>query len=218
MLQCGPMIKTSTVGLTILVLIIASAIRTAGQEPASASVGPADTLVYVGTYTGGKSNSQGIYAFKMARGSTALVPLGLSDRDREPVVHRDRCRPRTSLCGQRGRRVQRQANRLGQRLLDRSAQDRQADADQPAANPGQGAVSPGARQERAGAGGRQLHQRHRDDAAGGGGRPSGRADGGDPAHRQQRQREAPSPDRTPTAPRSIPRIDCCSRATSASTK
>ena len=65
-------------GFTILVLVIASAIRTAGQEPAGASVGPTDTLVYVGTYTGGKTNSQGIYAFKMARGSTALLPLGLA--------------------------------------------------------------------------------------------------------------------------------------------
>ena len=78
------MIKTSTVGLTILVLIIASAIRTAGQEPAGASVGPTDTLVYVGTYTGGKTNSQGIYAFKMARGSTALVPLGLAAETESP--------------------------------------------------------------------------------------------------------------------------------------
>jgi 6-phosphogluconolactonase len=70
------MIQTTTVSLTLVVLMVAGAARAAAQEPAA--VGASDTLVYVGTYTGGKSNSQGIYAFKMAPGSTALVPLGLA--------------------------------------------------------------------------------------------------------------------------------------------
>src|SRR5690349_10830903 len=70
------MFKTSTVGLFILAFGVAPIAGAADQGPAGA-VGASDTLVYVGTYTGGKTNSQGIYAFKMARGSAALVPLGL---------------------------------------------------------------------------------------------------------------------------------------------
>ena len=73
------MIKTSNIALMVF---FAAAANAAGQP--AASVGPTDTLVYVGTYTGGKSSSQGIYAFKMAGGSAALVPLGLAVETTSP--------------------------------------------------------------------------------------------------------------------------------------
>ena len=60
-----------------MVVVLMAAVRARGQEQSNASVSPKDTIVYVGTYTGGKTNSQGIYAFKMQGGSPALVPLGL---------------------------------------------------------------------------------------------------------------------------------------------
>jgi 6-phosphogluconolactonase len=69
--------------LTVLVLAIAAAAPVAAQQP-EAAVGPTETLVYVGTYTGGKSSSQGIYAFKMQSGSAALVPLGLAVETTSP--------------------------------------------------------------------------------------------------------------------------------------
>ena len=78
------MIKTSAVGLTIRCLVATgrpNGWSGAGRRP----VGPTDTLVYVGTYTGGKTNSQGIFAFKMARGSTALLPLGLAAETVSPT-------------------------------------------------------------------------------------------------------------------------------------
>jgi 6-phosphogluconolactonase len=49
-----------------------------------------DTLVYVGTYTGAKSQSKGIYLFKLQPGtpeasdSATLVPLGLAGETRNP--------------------------------------------------------------------------------------------------------------------------------------
>src|SRR5262245_17561780 len=63
--------------LTIVLLALLAGVHVHTQEQASTSLSPKDTIVYVGTYTGGKTNSQGIYAFKMQSGSTALVPLGL---------------------------------------------------------------------------------------------------------------------------------------------
>ena len=68
----------SAASLTIMVVVLMAAVRARGQEQSNASVSPKDTIVYVGTYTGGKTNSQGIYAFKMQGGiAPALVPLGL---------------------------------------------------------------------------------------------------------------------------------------------
>jgi len=83
MLKCGAMIRTPSAGLTIL-LLVASAYVAAAGEQTSGAVAPTDTLVYVGTYTGGKTESQGIYAFRMARGSAALVPLGLAAETASP--------------------------------------------------------------------------------------------------------------------------------------
>lgn len=47
------------------------------QTTGAPAVAPGDTLVYVGTYTGGKSQSKGIYLFKLRAQNLALVPLGL---------------------------------------------------------------------------------------------------------------------------------------------
>lgn len=69
-------VKMAAAGSAIVMTLFASlTVRAQGQPNASAS--PKDTIVYVGTYTGGKTNSQGIYGFKMQAGSTTLVPLGL---------------------------------------------------------------------------------------------------------------------------------------------
>jgi len=65
----------ASVSTMMMVLLAVTHVHT--QEPPTASVSPKDTIVYVGTYTGGKTNSQGIYGFKMQTGSTTLVPLGL---------------------------------------------------------------------------------------------------------------------------------------------
>lgn len=53
---------------------------TAGQTPAAPAIARDATLVYVGTYTTGKSTSQGIYLFQLeSKGSVdRLVPLGLA--------------------------------------------------------------------------------------------------------------------------------------------
>src|SRR5262245_2735867 len=70
------MLQNPVAHLAIMALaFFAAQARTQAQT--NASVTPKDTIVYVGTYTGGKTNSQGIYAFKMTGGSTPLVPLGL---------------------------------------------------------------------------------------------------------------------------------------------
>jgi 6-phosphogluconolactonase len=73
-----PPLTESAASLTIVVMVLLStAVGVRGHEQANPSVSPTDTIVYVGTYTGGKTNSRGIYAFKMQGGSAALVPLGL---------------------------------------------------------------------------------------------------------------------------------------------
>ena len=71
------LLTKSAASVTMMAVVLMAAVRVRGQEQASPSVSPKDTIVYVGTYTGGKTNSQGIYAFKMQSGSPALVPLGL---------------------------------------------------------------------------------------------------------------------------------------------
>jgi 6-phosphogluconolactonase len=71
------LLTKSAASVTMMAVVLMAAIRVRGQEKPNASVSPKDTIVYVGTYTGPKTSSQGIYAFKMQSGSPALVPLGL---------------------------------------------------------------------------------------------------------------------------------------------
>jgi 6-phosphogluconolactonase len=61
--------------LTIVLVLIGATAATAQRK--ADEVAPTDTLIYIGTYTGPKTNSQGIYAFRMTNGSPALAPLGL---------------------------------------------------------------------------------------------------------------------------------------------
>ena len=57
----------------------------ATQGAAAAPAVPADaTLVYVGTYTRGKSRSQGIYAYRLDAASQTLVPIGLAAESPNP--------------------------------------------------------------------------------------------------------------------------------------
>lgn len=69
--------KTAAVTAAIMMMVLFVAPLVHSQDQANASISPKDTIVYVGTYTGGKTNSRGIYGFKMQTGSTTLVPLGL---------------------------------------------------------------------------------------------------------------------------------------------
>jgi 6-phosphogluconolactonase len=70
-----------TLALTVAVF---SARPVLAQQKPDAAAGPDDTLVFVGTYTGGKTNSQGIYAFRMPKGEAALMPLGLAAETASP--------------------------------------------------------------------------------------------------------------------------------------
>ena len=57
----------------------------AAQAGAAASPVAADaTLVYVGTYTRGKSASQGIYAYRLDPAAATLVPIGLAAQTSNP--------------------------------------------------------------------------------------------------------------------------------------
>jgi 6-phosphogluconolactonase len=61
----------------------------APQTPATGAIPPDATLVYVGTYTGAKTGSEGIYAFRMQRAAgspqtVTLVPLGLAAETPNP--------------------------------------------------------------------------------------------------------------------------------------
>ena len=89
-----------------------------------------ETLVYVGTYTGAKS--KGIYLFRLqttgleVSQNITLVPLGLAAESPNPVLPRARPETPAGLRGQRARQLPGQADRRGQRVLDRSGQ-RQAE-------------------------------------------------------------------------------------------
>lgn len=72
-----PSVKMAAASLAMVMMVLLASVDVRTQDPANASISPKDTIVYVGTYTGGKTNSQGIYAFKMQGGAPALVPLGL---------------------------------------------------------------------------------------------------------------------------------------------
>ena len=74
--------------ILLSVLCLAATLRSVAQEPGAPTIGKADTLVYVGTYTNAKS--KGIYLFKLdarhIEGSkdAALVPLGLAAETPSP--------------------------------------------------------------------------------------------------------------------------------------
>jgi 6-phosphogluconolactonase len=65
-----------------------AAIRNMLPAPQPGSAAPAAaadaTLVYVGTYTRGKSRSQGIYAYRLDAASQTLVPVGLAAESPNP--------------------------------------------------------------------------------------------------------------------------------------
>ena len=70
-------VKMAAAGPAIVMMVLLASFDVRTQDQATATVSPKDTIVYVGTYTGGKTNSQGIYGFRLQAGSTTLVPLGL---------------------------------------------------------------------------------------------------------------------------------------------
>jgi 6-phosphogluconolactonase len=72
-----PSVKMPAASLAMVMMVLVASVDVRTQDQANASISSKDTIVYIGTYTGGKTNSQGIYAFKMPGGATALVPLGL---------------------------------------------------------------------------------------------------------------------------------------------
>ena len=85
---------TATVSAMVLVLLAAMAL--AAPQTRGGAAGKGDVLVYVGTYTGAKTNSQGIYAFRMherAGQPPAFTPLGLAAETASPsFVTVDRAR------------------------------------------------------------------------------------------------------------------------------
>ena len=64
--------------LTGMCLLLAAAVTTGWQAP------PAGRLVFIGTYTGEKTGSKGIYAFRFDDASGALAPLGLKAETASP--------------------------------------------------------------------------------------------------------------------------------------
>ena len=85
---------TATVSAMVLVLLAVMAL--AAPQTRGGAAGKGDVLVYVGTYTGAKTNSQGIYAFRMherAGQPPAFTPLGLAAETASPsFVTVDRAR------------------------------------------------------------------------------------------------------------------------------
>src|SRR5687768_2173930 len=81
-------INTFRVVVGSLVLAVASLALAQTSKPEQ--VTPSDTLVYVGTYTGGTSASKGIYVFKLQTSglevsqNITLVPLGLAAEAANP--------------------------------------------------------------------------------------------------------------------------------------
>jgi 6-phosphogluconolactonase len=83
-----------TIGLLLVLFLLAGTLAAQGAEPALNSPPTEDvsnaTLVYVGTYTGGKSQSKGIYLFRLKTDglevsqNITLVPLGLAAESPSP--------------------------------------------------------------------------------------------------------------------------------------
>ena len=121
---------------------------------------PRALWLYVGTYTNGKTPSEGIYLLEMDPTSGSVTPKGVAARACRPLVPGDSPQPQVSLRGQRAGFVPRQEGGRCQRPGHRPGQ-RQAYAPEPAVVPGQRAL-PSLRgsdgEERAGG---QLRQRQR---------------------------------------------------------
>ena len=115
--------------------MLLAALALAAWQTRGGDAGKGGVLVYVGTYTGAKTNSQGIYAFRMqarAGQPPAFTPLGLAAETASPsFITVDRARGLLFAVNE-VERLPGQADGVGQRLLDRS-RHRPADADQPAA-------------------------------------------------------------------------------------
>src|SRR5215212_9964831 len=72
---------------SVIVFMVLAALPLAREQSRGTNAGSGETLVYVGTYTGGKTNSQGIYAFRMrerAGEPPAFTPLGLAAEAASP--------------------------------------------------------------------------------------------------------------------------------------
>ena len=76
--------RLGTTGVVLLGAAVFLATRSLDAQTGGGQGSGGDTLVFVGTYTGGKSTSQGIYAFRLQPGSTALMPLGLAAETTSP--------------------------------------------------------------------------------------------------------------------------------------
>src|SRR5215207_7461842 len=86
--------RTATVSAIVISML--AVLPLAASQARGGDAGKDGMLVYIGTYTGGKTNSQGIYAFRMqARPGQppAFTPLGLAAETASPsfiTVDRER--------------------------------------------------------------------------------------------------------------------------------
>jgi 6-phosphogluconolactonase len=72
---------------SVIVVGMLAALASAAPQSRGGEAGKGDPLVYIGTYTGAKTNSQGIYAFRMqerAGQPPAFTPLGLAVETASP--------------------------------------------------------------------------------------------------------------------------------------
>ena len=72
---------------SVIVVGMLAALASAAPQSRGGEAGKGDALVYIGTYTGAKTNSQGIYAFRMherAGQPPAFTPLGLAVETASP--------------------------------------------------------------------------------------------------------------------------------------
>ena len=65
-------LNTAAASVSTMMMVLLAVTHVHTQEPPTASVSPKETIVYVGTYTGGKTNSQGIYGFRVQAGSNVV--------------------------------------------------------------------------------------------------------------------------------------------------
>src|SRR4051812_37605100 len=78
------------IGFVVVVSILLRPICVMAAEPKGGENVGGSTLVYAGTYTGGKSKSQGIYLFRLqtqnleVSQNIMLVPLGLAAETQSP--------------------------------------------------------------------------------------------------------------------------------------
>src|SRR4051812_15533997 len=70
-------------GVVSIIVLGMAAFAVAGLQ-GSQGTAAAGRLVFIGTYTGGTTNSKGIYAFRFDEKTGALTPLGLKAETRSP--------------------------------------------------------------------------------------------------------------------------------------